>query len=141
MFMRRRTERAVGAIAAVLGGTFVVAALAFATGGFAASTLDLTPSSILGLIAGFALLLAAGGLFAHRRWGYRADVGAHVLGIAAAVFAIWGVSAGRDDAASSGAAVSGGLLVVLVISSLLLWRARPRRPLRKAGHAMAAKLY
>jgi hypothetical protein len=141
MYIRRRTERAIGVVAAVLGGTFVLAALAFATGGFAASAIHMAPSSILGLIAGVALLLAAAGLFAHRRWGWSVDIAGHVIGIGAALVAMFGVAATRDDVAGSGGVVSGGLLVLLLISLFTLWRARPRRPLRRAGHAMAAKLY
>jgi hypothetical protein len=139
--MRRRTERAIGAVAAVLGGTFVIAALAFATGGFAASVVHIAPSSVLGAIAGFALLIAAAGLFAHRRWGWSVDIAAHVIGIGAALLAMFGVAAQRDDVAGSGGVVSGGMLVLLLISLFTLWRARPRRPLRRVGHEMAAKLY
>ena len=141
MFMRRRTERAVGVVAAVLGGTFVIAALAFATGGFAGSVLHMAPGSILGAIAGFALLIAAVGLFAHRRWGWGMDIAGHVIGIGAALLAMFGVAAQRDDVAGSGGVVSGGLLVLLLVSLFTLWRARPRRPLRRVGHEMAAKLY
>lgn len=141
MFMRRRTERAVGVIAAVLGGTFVIAALAFATGGFATSAVHMAPGSILGAVAGLALLIAAAGLFAHRRWGWGMDIAGHVLGIGAALLAMFGIAAQRDAVADSGGVVSGAMLVLLLVSLFTLWRARPRRPLRRVGHEMAAKLY
>ncbi|HET8938381.1 MAG TPA: hypothetical protein VFN67_33285 [Polyangiales bacterium] len=139
--MRRRTERAVGVIAAVLGGTFVIAALAFATGGFATSAVHMAPGSILGAVAGLALLIAAAGLFAHRRWGWGMDIAGHVLGIGAALLAMFGIAAQRDAVADSGGVVSGAMLVLLLVSLFTLWRARPRRPLRRVGHEMAAKLY
>jgi hypothetical protein len=141
MLMRRRTERKIGAVAALLGGIFVVAAMGFATNGFAASAITLAPTSIFGVFAGVALLVAAAGLFAHRAWGWRVDIAAHVIGIMAAAIALFGVASGRDDAANSGMVVSGGLLVMLLVSFFALWRSRPRRPLRRAGHQVAAKLY
>jgi hypothetical protein len=141
MLTTRRTERAAGAVAAVLGGTFVVAALAFATDGFETSIMDLAPSVVLGVLAGIALLFAAGGLFAHRRWGWSVDIAAHVVGMIAAVVALVGLSAGSDDILTSGEIVSGALLVLLVVSFFALWRTRPRRPLRRASHRIAAKLY
>lgn len=141
MLVRRRTERAVGAIAAVLGGTFVIAALAFATDGFEASVMDFSPSAALGGVAGVALLFAAAGLFAHRRWGWGVDIAAHVVGIIATVLALIGLSAGSDDVLTNSEIVSGALLVLLLVSFFTLWRARPRRPLRRASHRMAAKLY
>ena len=141
MLSRRRTERAVGAVAAVLGGTFVIAALAFATDGFESSVMDVAPSVMLGGVAGIALLFAAAGLLAHRRWGWGVDVGAHVLGILAAVLTLIGLSAGSDTVLTSSEIVSGALLVLLLVSMFALWRARPRRPMRRAGHRVAAKLY
>jgi len=141
MLMRRRTERAIGAVAAVLGGTFVIAALAFATDGFESRVMDVEPSIVLGGIAGVALLLAAGGLFAHRRWGWSADMGAHVIGIIAAVLTLIGLSAGSDTVLTSSEIVSGALLVLLLVSLFAVWRARPRRPMRRASHRVAAKLY
>lgn len=141
MFMRRRTERAVGAVAAVLGGAFLIAALAFATDGFESSRIDSEPGVVLGGVAGVALLLAAAGLFAHRSWGWGMDLGAHLIGIVAALLTLVGLSAGSDSVLTSSEIVSGGLLVLLLVSLFVLWRARPRRPLRRAGHHMAAKLY
>jgi len=70
-----------------------------------------------------------------------ADVGAHVIGIVAAVLALLGLSAGSDSVLTSTEFVSGALLVLLLVSFFALWRARPRRPMRRAGHRMAAKLY
>jgi peptidoglycan/LPS O-acetylase OafA/YrhL len=143
MFMRRRTERAVGAVAALLGAVFVIAALAFSTDGFAADTARIAPSSIVSGVAGLALLVASAGLFAHRRWGWGADIAGHVLGIGAALLALFGVgvAAGRSDLAGSEMVVPGGMLVLLMISLYSLWRSRPRHPLRRAGHNVAAKMY
>jgi hypothetical protein len=128
-------------VAAVLGGTFVIAALAFATDGFESSVMDIAPSAVLGGLAGIALLCAAAGLFAHSRWGWGADIAAHLIGIVAAALTLIGLSSKSDNVLTSSEIVSGGLLVLLLVSAFTLWRARPRRPLRRAGHRVAAKLY
>jgi HAMP domain-containing protein len=36
--------------------------------------------------------------------------------------------------------VSGGLLVLVLASLMAIWRARPRRPLRRMSHNIAAKM-
>jgi hypothetical protein len=119
----------------------VIAALAFATDGFESSAMDFAPSTVLGGLAGLALLFAAAGLFAHRRWGWGADIAAHVIGMVAAVLTLIGLSSQSDNVSTSSEIVSGGLLVLLLVSAYTLWRARPRRPLRRASHRVAAKLY
>ena len=138
MWTIRRRERAIGAVAAVMGGIFIIASLAFATNGIAAGVM--APTVIVGVLASIALLIAAIGLLAHRRWGWRMDVGAHVIGVIAAALAVASVISARDDAANSNMVVSGGLLVLVVASLMAIWRARPRRPLRRVGHTIAAKM-
>lgn len=138
MWTRRRTERAIGAVAAVMGGIFIIASLAFATNGIAAGVM--APTVIAGALASIALLVAAVGLLAHRRWGWSMDIGAHLIGMIAAVLAVVGVVSARGDAADSNIIVSGGLLVLVFASMMAIWRARPRRPLRRMGHNIAAKM-
>jgi hypothetical protein len=87
-------------------------------------------------------LVAAAGLFAHRRWGWGVDIAAHVIGMIAAVLALLGLtSGGGSGELSSTTIVSGALLLLLVVSFFSLWRSRPRRPLSRARHRAAAKLY
>jgi hypothetical protein len=139
MLMRRERERMTGAASAVLGGVFVIAALAHATDGFTDRITRALPSTILGLVAGIALLVAAFGLLSNRYWGWKAGVGAHMLGIGITLLGIFAIAAGYG--AQSSLAIPGTLLLLLVLSFIALWRARPRNPLRRAGHEMAAKLY
>jgi hypothetical protein len=139
MLMRRERERMTGAASAVLGGVFVIAALAHATDGFTDRITRALPSTILGVIAGVALLVAAFGLLSHRYWGWKAGVGAHMLGIAITLIGVFAIAAGYG--AQSSLAIPGVLLVMLVLSFFALWRSRPRNPLRRAGHEIAAKMY
>jgi hypothetical protein len=138
MLTKRRTERAIGAVAAVMGGIFIIASLAFATNGDAAATT--APTVIVGAVASIALLIAAVGLLAHRRWGWRMDVGAHLIGLVAAGLALLGMMSARHNVADGNVIVSGGLLVLVLASLTAIWRARPRRPLRRMSHNIAAKL-
>lgn len=138
MLIRRGTERTIGAVAAVMGGIFMIASLAFATNGIPAAIM--APTVIVGAVASIALLAAAVGLLAHRSWGWRMDVGAHVIGVVAAVLALFGVMSARDDSANSNMVISAGLLVLVMASLMAIWRARPRRPLRRMQHNIAAKM-
>jgi uncharacterized membrane protein (UPF0136 family) len=117
----------------------MIAALAHATDGFSDHVMRTGPASILGLVSGVALLVAAFGLLSGRYWGWKAGLGAHVLAIASTLIAMFSVAGGYGDRASL--AVPGALLVLLVLSFFALWRARPRNPLRRAGHEIAAKMY
>jgi hypothetical protein len=139
MLMRRDYTRMTGAATAVLGGVFVIAAFAHATDGFSDHVMRAAPASILGLISGVALLIAAFGLLSGRYWGWKTGIGAHVLAIGATLIAMFSVAAGYGDRPSL--ALPGTLLVLLVLSLFALWRARPRNPLRRAGHEIAAKMY
>ena len=138
MLMRREHERMSGAATAVLGGVFVIAGLARATDGFTENAARALPSAILAIVAGVALLAAAFGLLANQYWGFRAGLGAHALALIVTLIAIIAIAAGYGAPASL--AVPGVLFVLLLLSLLALWRSRPRNPLRRAQHNIAAKM-
>jgi peptidoglycan/LPS O-acetylase OafA/YrhL len=140
MLMRREHERMSGAASAVLGGIFVIAGLAHATDGFTENVSRAQPSAILALVAGVGLLIAAFGLLSNRYWGWKAGVGAHVVAIVAVLISIFSVMAGYGDDRPS-LAIPGVMLVLLVLSFVALWRSRPRNPIRRMQHEVAAKLY
>ena len=139
MLMRREHERMTGAASAVLGGIFVIAALAHSTDGFTDDARAL-PSTILGLVSGIALLVAAFGLLSHRLWGWRVGVGAHVVAIVTTLISIFALVS-RDGDGRADIGIPSVMLVLLVLSSIALWRARPRNPLRRMQHEVAAKMY
>jgi hypothetical protein len=141
MLMRRERARMSGAASAVLGGTFLIAAMAHATDGFTDRVADahMTPSVVLGIVSGIALLIAAFGLLSEQYWGWRVGFGAHLLAIVSVLLAFFSVAAGYGHAASL--AIPGGLLVLLLLSMVALWRARPRNPAQRMKHEIAAKMY
>jgi ABC-type antimicrobial peptide transport system permease subunit len=140
MLMRRERARMSGAASAVLGGTFLIAAMAHATDGFTESVASAAPSVVLGILSGVALLVAAFGLLSQRYWGWKVGIGAHLLAIGSLLIALFSVAAGYGDRAAS-LAIPGGLLVLLSLSLLALWRARPRNPARRIKHEIAARMY
>jgi hypothetical protein len=142
MLMRREYAQITGGASAVLGGVFVFAALSHATDGFTDNITRAQPSVFLGLIAGVALLVAAFGLLSHRYWGWKTGVIAHVLAIGTVLFGLFSLAAGYgDNDGRASLALPSVLLVLLVLSFFALWRGRPRNPLRRAGHEIAARMY
>ena len=142
MLMRREYEQMAGGASAVLGGVFVFAALSHATDGFTDNVTRAQPSTILGLVAGIALLVAAFGLLTHRFWGWRVGIGAHIVALGVVLFGLISLASGYGDhVGRPNLALPGVLLVLLVLSFVALWRARPRNPLRRAQHEIAAKMY
>ena len=139
MLMRREHERMSGAATAVLGGLFVVAGLAHATDGFTENVARALPSAILAIVAGVALLAAAIGLLMNRYWGWRAGIGAHAIAMIVTLIAIFAIAAGYG--AASSLAIPGTLFVLLLLSFFALWRSRPRNPVRRVQHNIAAKMY
>lgn len=142
MLMRREYAQMTGGASAVLGGVFVFAALSHATDGFTDSVARAQPSTVLGLVAGVALLAAAFGLLSNRFWGWKTAVVAHALAIGTVLFGLFSLASGYgDNDGRPNLALPSVLLVLLVLSFFALWRARPRNPLRRARHEMAARLY
>ena len=140
MLWRGERMRMSGAASAVLGGTFLIAALARATDGFTENLERVGPSVVLGIVAGVALLVAAFGLLSEQYWGWRAGIGAHLLAIGVALFALFSIAAGYGGGAAS-LAIPGVFLVLLSLSLLALWRARRRNPAQRLKHEIAAKMY
>lgn len=131
MLMRREHERTTSAVAALLGGGFVCAALVYATAGYASDVRTL-PVGLLGLLSGLLLLVAAFGLYMGNHWGWKADVVAHVVAIVEALLAMWMLA--RPGA-------SAAILILLTLSLAALWRVRPRNMLRRVKHRLVARLY
>ncbi|HKU37905.1 MAG TPA: hypothetical protein VJR89_07155 [Polyangiales bacterium] len=140
MLMRRETAIGTGAASAVLGATFLIGALARATDGFTDEVSRVGVASVLGIITGVALLVAAFGLITQRYWGWKAGIGAHVLAIATVLIGIFSLNAGYGDRTPN-LALPGVLLLLLVLSFVALWRVRPRNPLRRAKHEIAARMF
>ena len=139
MLIRRDYSRMTGAASAVLGGLFTIGALAWASDGFTDDVIRAAPSVIIGIVVGVTLLIAAFGLMANRVWGFQVGLGAHVLAIAAVVFSMFAIGEGYGDGNPS-LAIPSVMLVLLVLNMVALWRARPRNPLKRMGHEVAARM-
>ena len=139
MLMRRERARMTGAASAVLGGTFLFAAMARSTDGFTETATRAAPSVVLGIVAGIALLAAAFGLLSQRYWGWKVGLGAHLFAIGAVLFAMFSLASGYG-AGTASLAIPGVMLVLLALSLLALWRARPRNPARRLKHEIAARM-
>lgn len=139
MLVRRDYSRMTGAASAVLGGLFTIGALAWASDGFTDDAMHGTPSVIIGLVVGISLLIAAFGLMMNRAWGVGVGLIAHFLGIAAVVYSMIAINQGYGDGRPS-LAIPGVMLLLLVLNLVALFRARPRNPLKRMGHEIAAKM-
>jgi hypothetical protein len=97
-------------------------------------------AAVIELITGVLLLGAALSLRSLRPSAWRSALGAHFgallcLGLGSAVFA----GATRVSLWSVG--LHGLLFVLIALNAAGLWQLRPRNPLKRAQHEMAARLY
>jgi hypothetical protein len=140
MLMRRENARLSGAASAVLGGTFLIAAIAHATDGFSDAVVSALPATLLGVVSGIALLVAAVGLLSDRVWGWKVGLGAHLFAIGSVLLGLISVAVGYGDGRPN-LIMPIVMLALLGLSLLALWRSRPRNPLRRAQHNIAARMY
>lgn len=134
-----------GVMCGLLGGAYLLAALVHTSGGVELGELSREPRlmelGLLELISGAVLCAGAVGMFARRIWAWKTGVLGHALGI---VTAVLGLLAPRIGLGPITDAANMFFLLMLVLTSLSLiavWRIRPRNPIKRAGHRMAARLY
>lgn len=116
MRMKRKHERMASALAASFGVCFVCTAMVHALAGFV-SDWNVLPLTLLSLFAGLCLSASAFALYARLAWGWKADVGGHLLAMLASIMAI---------VMSASSALASVALVLLMLSLLTLWKTRPR---------------
>jgi hypothetical protein len=145
MLSRRENAQTFGITTSLLGGSFLLAALTHAVGGISLGTLAyeprIVPAAAIELICGFALLAGAVGLIAHRGWAWPASLGAHLFAIVAVIVGIAAISMGEMPRTEAHMIFHDVVLVMLMLNLFGLWRTRPRNPLRRAQHHLAARLY
>jgi peptidoglycan/LPS O-acetylase OafA/YrhL len=144
MFRRYENTRTFAVTSAVLGVGFLFGALAHVFGwlplGTAADDSRLFVSGGMELLCGFLLLGAAVALRRVRANGWRNALGANGLALVGLVLTMLVVS----PALGAGVLSMGFhavMLLLLVLNTIGLWRLRPRNPLKRAQHEMAARLY
>jgi len=134
-----------GAMCGIFGGCFLLAALVHTTGDVELGGLSREPRMIelgmLELISGAVLCAAAVGGFARRVWAWKAGALGHALGIVTSVLGLLAPRIGFGPLTDVGNMFHLMMLILLSLSMIALWRLRPRNPLRRAGHRMAARMY
>jgi hypothetical protein len=144
MLTRYENTRTFIMTSTVLGLGFLLAGLAHTAGFLTLAGLDndsrVYAADGVELLCGVLLLGAAFALRGVRASGWRNALGAHVIAL---VCLTLGVLLFSDTLRLSPLAFGFNLvmLALLVFNTLALWRMRPRNPLKRAQHEIAARLY
>lgn len=146
--MLRRYERIsiFGVMCGLLGGCFLLAALVHTGGGDGfggelAREPRMTELGLLELISGAVLCAEAVGAFARRLWAWKTGVLGHVLGIVTAILGLLAPRIGFGPLTDVANMFFLMMLILLSLDLLAVWRLRPRNPVRRARHRMAARFY
>jgi hypothetical protein len=145
MLKRSRNSQTYALTSTMIGVLFLLGALAHAMGwvpvNHVGSAARILPAAVTELCCGVLMVVAAMALRAHRPAAWRNAIIAHVLAFAAIVIELLGLVLGLRGT-SEPTALYQGVMVALLIANLIgLWRARPRNPIKRAQHRVAARLY
>jgi len=145
MLMRYETNRALALTSTVIGGGFLLGAFAHLFGWLPLETAAgeprvLIPTAVL-VLCGVLLLGAA---FSLRRTiraaGFRNALAAHGVALVTLLLGMLLLSSALEvSVLSLGFFVT--MLVLVGLNLAGLWRSRPRNPLKRAQHEIAARLY
>jgi hypothetical protein len=145
MLIRSRNSQTFAATSTMIGVAFLLGALAHAMGWLqvsaSADEARILPAAITELCCGILILVAAMTLRAHRPGAWRNAMIAHALAFAAIVAELLGLLLGLRDTTQVTALYQGVMVVSLMLNLIGLWRTRPRNPLKRAQHRVAARLY
>ncbi|HEX4354859.1 MAG TPA: hypothetical protein VHZ95_18135 [Polyangiales bacterium] len=98
-------------------------------------------SALIEFLCGGLILASAAALQAHRPGAWRSALGAHVLALVAVVIGMVGLSLGFGWSTEASTVFHGVMLALLLLNTFGLWRARPRNPIKRAQHEIAARMY
>jgi hypothetical protein len=144
MFTRLNNVRTFGMTSLVLGMLALFGGLAHALGWWAVPVVDSETrwyaATVAELLTGIMLLSAAFSLRSIRPGAWRGALGAHVGALVCLAVGV-GLFAGsvRESAPLTG--FVGMLFVLIALNAAGLWHLRPRNPLKRAQHEIAARLY
>ena len=134
-----------GAMCGIFGGCFLLASLVHTTGDVELGGLTREPRMVelgmLELIAGATLCAAAVGGFARRVWAWKAGALGHALGIVTSIIGLLAPRLDIGPLTEVGNMFYLMMLILLSLSMVALWRLRPRNPVRRAHHRLAARMY
>ncbi|MET0387436.1 MAG: hypothetical protein ABW321_15815 [Polyangiales bacterium] len=144
MLSRYRNARTFSTTSAVLGLAFLIGGVAHALGWMHIGTLDNEPrvfvSSGVEVLCGVLLLGAAFVLRSAQPNGWRNAIGAHALALVCLLLGMVMFSAALG-VSLFGVGFHLVMLLLVGLNTVGLWRLRPRNPLRRAQHEIAARLY
>ena len=127
----------------ILGVIALCGALAHALGWLPIESLDHEPrvyaSAAVELLCGVLLLAAAFSLGSIRATAWRNAIGAHLAALLVLLFGVI-VFTGAMHVSVLSAGFHAGLFLLILLNTVGLWRLRPRNPLRRAGHEIAARM-
>jgi hypothetical protein len=147
MLMRYETNRALALTSSVIGAGFLLGAFAHLFGWLPLETASgelreprvLIPTAVL-VLCGVLLLGAAFSLRTIRASGFRNALVAHGVTLVSLIIALLVLASALEvSVLSLGFYVT--MLVLVGLNFAGLWRARPRNPLKRAQHEIAARLY
>jgi hypothetical protein len=145
MLTRSRNSQRYALTSTLIGAAFLLGALAHAMGWLPVSTASaeasILPAAVTELCCGILLVGAAMALRAYRPAAWRNALIAHVLAFAAIVTELLGLLLGLRDTTQVSATYEAVMVALLVFNAIGLWRARPRNPIKRAQHRMAARIY
>ena len=145
MLTRSKNSQNYAMTSTMIGVAFMLGALAHAMGWLqvsaAAVEARILPAAVTELCCGILMLVAAMTLRAHRPNAWRNAIIAHVLAFAAIVAELLGLLLGLRDTTQASALYQGVMVAFLLFNLIGLWRARPRNPIRRAQHRIAARMY
>jgi hypothetical protein len=129
----------------VLGIGFLLGAVAHWIGwlplGALAYEPRIIPSALFELLCGVLLLGAAFALRSYRPAAWRNALGAHIVALIGVVLGMTTLSIAYAADTTVSTVYHVVMLGLLLLNTIGLWRLRPRNPLKRAQHEIAARLY
>jgi hypothetical protein len=145
MLSRYESTRTFAVTSTILGLGFLLGALTHAIGWVPFGALSDEPrivsSALIEFLCGGLILAAAIALGAHRAGAWRGALGAHAVALVAVLVGMISVSLGFGWTTETSTVYHAVMLALLVLNTIGLWRARPRNPIKRAQHEIAARLY
>jgi hypothetical protein len=145
MLTHYQSTRTLSVTSAVLGAGFFLGALAHIVGwlpfGSLANEPQILPAALVELFCGLAMLYAAVMLRSAHPEGFPRAFGAHVGAIMAVIVGMISLTLGVGESTEMNTTYHGVMLLLLLLNAVGLWRMRPRNPIKRVQHRIAARLY
>lgn len=143
MLSHSQSTRTLSVTSGILAAGFLFGAVAHAVGwipfGSLANEPQILPVALIEVFCGLAMLYAAAALRAATPDTYRRAFGAHIGAIMAVVVAMISFALGVGRSTGLNTLFHAVTLALLLLNSVGLWRMRPRDPITRVQHRVAAR--